>query len=224
MVKIKWKEIPGYEGIYEASDTGLIKAVSRFKLGINGYYKTKEKILKQHEREKYNFIRLYKEKVPSGHLVHRLVALTFCPNPYNKPIVNHKDGDGRNNYAENLEWVTHKENAKHAIRAGLVPKTKISKELLVQLYTNEKKSAQEISEILKVSRKIIYNRLKEYKIKIRDASEAHKSYNITKNILIEELCVKGQTHAQVAEIFGCSEPLISMYAKKYNIKSKRKRK
>ena len=51
--------------------------------------------------------------------VHRVVCETFNPNPDNKPMVNHKDGNPQNNNADNLEWVTNKENLQHAIRLGL---------------------------------------------------------------------------------------------------------
>lgn len=55
----------------------------------------------------------------NAHLLHRLVAKAFLPNPYNKPEVNHKDGNKSNNKANNLEWSTSSENKQHAIETGI---------------------------------------------------------------------------------------------------------
>ena len=54
--------------------------------------------------------------------MHRLVALTYVPNPENMPIVNHKDGDSLNPHKDNLEWTTNKGNSDHAFRTGLICK------------------------------------------------------------------------------------------------------
>lgn len=57
--------------------------------------------------------------------VHRLVAKLFIPNPDEKPIVNHIDGNRQNNNALNLEWVTSKENTQHAIKRGSHPSSNL---------------------------------------------------------------------------------------------------
>lgn len=96
-----WKDIPGYENLYQVSNTGLVK---NSRTG---------KVLKNNKRPHYYFVALYKDKVPHQLSTHRLVALAFVPNPDNKPMVNHKDGDKHNNNADNLEWCTQSENEKH---------------------------------------------------------------------------------------------------------------
>ena len=67
----------------------------------------------------YEFVGIYENGTPKYRMVHRIVAEAFIENPLGLPEVNHKDGNKRNNAAENLEWVTRKENVAHAFRSGL---------------------------------------------------------------------------------------------------------
>lgn len=68
----------------------------------------------------YSQIQLRIDKQSKKFLVHRLVAEAFIPNPENKPIVNHIDGNKHNNRVDNLEWVTQAENMRHAVKSGLI--------------------------------------------------------------------------------------------------------
>ena len=71
------------------------------------------------DRKGYLSVDLYENSKRKTERVHRLVAEAFVPNPDNKPYVNHKDGNKHNNNASNLEWVTSKENCRHAWNNGL---------------------------------------------------------------------------------------------------------
>lgn len=116
-----WKDVKGYEGIYQVSNKGRIKSLSRYERGRNGKpCFRKEKILKgQVSQYGYRRIQLFKDSKVKFPGVHRVVAEAFIPNPENKPQVNHKDGNKLNNNVENLEWVTQSENMKHALELGL---------------------------------------------------------------------------------------------------------
>lgn len=117
-----WKEIPNYEGLYEASNLGKVRSkegkVTYSKL--HGKRVWKSRILKEKNKSGRDVrVDLWKNGEPKSFLVHRLVAETFIPNTDNKPCINHIDGNPRNNYVSNLEWVTYSENMKHAFKNGL---------------------------------------------------------------------------------------------------------
>lgn len=77
------------------------------------------------DKNGYININLYLEKKPKRHLIHRIVAVAFIPNPENKPQVNHKDGNKENNNINNLEWNTCSENTQHSYDTGLKQKGNI---------------------------------------------------------------------------------------------------
>lgn len=110
-IKEIWKDIEGYEGLYQVSNLGRIKSLSR-KIKRNDMNAiTKEKIMKQAKDDRgYLMANLYKNGRNHSIKVHRLVAKLFIPNPLNLPQVNHIDEVKTNNSVSNLEWCTNKYN------------------------------------------------------------------------------------------------------------------
>lgn len=106
-----WKDIPGYEGLYQASTTGLIKNYGR-QLLCQGHGKEKPKILSPSRTyQGYLRIRLIdKEGNRKTYGVHQLIAMTYIPNPENKPCVDHINTIRDDNRVENLRWCTILEN------------------------------------------------------------------------------------------------------------------
>lgn len=102
----QWKDIPGYERLYQVSTKGNVRS----------YHKAGNRILKQHISKGYCYATLIDDNRRKMVLVHRLVAQAFIENTENKPDVNHKDGNKTNNNVENLEWVTKSENSIHSHR------------------------------------------------------------------------------------------------------------
>lgn len=119
---MNWKDIVGYEGYYQVSDTGQIKSVGRivYRKGHGGFKTVKEKVLPTYfDNNGYQIAFLSKNGMRKTVKVHRLVAFAFIPVVDNKTYVNHKDGDKSNNKVDNLEWCTCSENIQHADKIGL---------------------------------------------------------------------------------------------------------
>lgn len=108
-----FKDVKGYEGLYQVSNLGRVKS-------MGSKFKRKEKFLKPGKDESgYLLVILYKSGVKETRRVHRIVAITFIPNPKNKKTVNHINGVKADNRADNLEWNTYSENHSHAYKTGL---------------------------------------------------------------------------------------------------------
>ncbi len=124
----KWKDIEGYEGLYQVNNIGQVRSL-KF---INGStIHNRVKILKQQERNGYLIVQLRKNTKRRTFQVHRLVANAFIENPNNYNIVNHIDYDKHNNNVSNLEWCTQKYNVRHSIcnMKGKLHISKIRKEM-----------------------------------------------------------------------------------------------
>lgn len=123
MLNELWRDIPYYEGLYQISNYGRVRSFHK--------NKTKYKTQRTNNRG-YLVVQLYKNGKMKNEYVHRLVALTFIPNPNHFPQVNHKDEDKQNNYVENLEWCTAKYNNNYGTARQRTIATSIKNGVYVQ--------------------------------------------------------------------------------------------
>lgn len=112
----EWRDVVGYEGYYMVSSLGRVIRTNTSKVRSNfrGMAITRPRLLNptvvRKRKQKYCFMYLHKDNKRKRFYFHRIVALAFVPNPYNKPEIDHIDGDGTNNKASNLKWCTRSEN------------------------------------------------------------------------------------------------------------------
>lgn len=108
-----WKDLIGYEGLYQVSNLGNIRSLNYRK--TNAIKQLKYRI----NHKGYFDVQISKKAKTKRMFLHRLVARTFIPNPNNLPQVNHIDGNKLNNNVNNLEWCDNSYNQKHAYKLGL---------------------------------------------------------------------------------------------------------
>lgn len=122
--KEEWREVQGYEGLYQISNLGRVKRGNRIKNNTVTPLN-------------YQRTRLCKDGKVKNYFIHRLVAQAFIPNPNNYPIVNHKDENPSNNSVDNLEWCTVKYNTNYG--------TGIERRALLQ--RNQKATAKKVLQL-----------------------------------------------------------------------------
>jgi len=169
-VKEIWKDIPGYEGCYQASNLGNIKSLN--------YNKTKfsKNLVLNKQHDGYVRVTLNNKSYP----VHRLIGITFIPNIFNYHEINHINGIKNDNKVVNLEWCTRSMNTIHAIKTGLQrpikytdsirkklsigkigsknPASKLKKEDIIFILKNKKNyTAKEIAKMFNISSYYVYD-------------------------------------------------------------------
>ncbi len=92
---VLWRSIPDYEGIYNVSSTGLVESIKRS--GAKGG------ILSPHIYKGYYHVHLSKNNKIKNFGIHRLVCMAFIPTDFSQKVVNHKDGNKKNNNLNNLD-------------------------------------------------------------------------------------------------------------------------
>lgn len=171
-----WKDIPGFEGEYQASSYGRIKSLERYvEFERNG--RLSKRLI--HEKIKaqniiwagYLRLSVIENKIKCSKFAHRMVAKAFIENKENKPEVNHKNGIKTDNRVLNLEWSTKSENSLHSFHILNRVKPIGMKNKFGSLHHNSKKvlcvnnnieygSALEASRITGITVKMIYDQCK----------------------------------------------------------------
>lgn len=169
MQKEIWKPIKNYEGLYEVSNFGRVKSLSKKRTGgrYNCLMVYKERILKPGENAQgYLKLDLCKNGTVKTHRVNRLVLAAFAGESFLE--CNHVDGDKKNNHIENLEYCSCSENHKHAYKIGLMDRrgekhhlAKINNAIVKNIRANKfRLTVQEFSLLYEISISAVWNIIK----------------------------------------------------------------
>lgn len=167
-MKEEWKNIKGYEGLYQVSNLGNVKS----------FYKN-EHLLKLCKNPRgYLIVILSNQGITKTRTVHRLVAEAFITNQENKPQVNHIDGNKLNNRIDNLEWCTGSENVKHSWNNGLEKVTNRMREHCKEIFNKKIYQYSKQGELMK---------------EWESASQAGRELNIFQQAIVNNLKGRSKT-------------------------------
>lgn len=130
----EFKDIPGYEGLYEISREGVVYRKQQTYINNlgNKCIRKRRKIATRIVNGR-PYITLCKDGKPKDHHIHRLLAETYIPNPNNYPMINHKDENIMNNSLDNLEWCTNSYNQSYGTCPQRKAKAQLNRQLVVKV-------------------------------------------------------------------------------------------
>lgn len=151
-----WKDVEGREEKFQVSSLGRFKSKKRLvRNHPPGTFRTLKETISIGHKTAQGYLTVWvSHDPPTLELVHRIVAKAFVPNPLNKPHVNHKDSNRENNRAENLEWVTPKENVHHSWREGFAKPPKLNEAKVIQIL-NHKENDTRTAKLFGVSQVMV---------------------------------------------------------------------
>lgn len=202
-----WKDIPNYEGLYQASNLGRIKSLPR-------KYKPNESILKPQKRNGYLKVELCKQD-RKQYSVHRLIMMTFFGN--SKLNVNHIDGNKHNNNLENLEYCTQRENCRHVFTSKIkVTNIEKFKNKIINDYSNGM-TLTETTKKYHVDIRDLKQLLRNEDIEIRGLMQGNFKRIVNDEIVsdIRNIAYKNKEikNCEIAKITGLSESTIGRILK-----------
>lgn len=174
-----WKDIKGYENLYQIDEYGNVKSLERISVGEKLTRHTPERMLRPHDAGKgYLTVWLRKDNISCHKYIHQLVAENFVTNadPNENKVVNHKDGDKHNNHYTNLEWVSYSQNNQHAYNTGLKGRG--------ESFYSAKLTEEDVRQILREGKYTTYQNIAD-------------KYNVTKATIRDVLIRKTWKHIEV---------------------------
>lgn len=112
-----WKDVVGYEGLYQVSNLGNVKRVGSFR-GVNKAYLNNYYLKPLDNGKGYFRIKLTVNNKSKRVMLHRIIAEAFIENQNQYPCINHINGNKKDNRIENLEWCTQSQNCLHSVKMG----------------------------------------------------------------------------------------------------------
>lgn len=208
----EWRDIEGYEGLYQVSNLGNVRSLMMwnghiYKKRIKSYLLSKTKTTTGYWK-----VELSKNNKKKSHKVHRLVATAFIENSKNKKIINHKDFNPLNNCVDNLEWVTQKENIDYSSKNHKLGKVK-NEQLKTDIINYYKKgnSSSKVCNKFNITKIILYKLLNDNNI----TKHRNVFYNINLNELKKDFD-KGIRSIDLSKKYNCSTKIIAI--RKYQYK------